>query len=143
MLIESTSIRQLLNVTVARAAQAVPSLHHQDEEREHLREPEAYAVSLNPLPALVILVLGIMMSSHAQEDMTSAMVHKQWGRMLTGASFARTLTYVLMYLKPPRSIFPSRPPTELLTAFGLISGGVLLMASVGVSLHTTVLTASC
>ena len=70
------------------------------------------------------------MSSHTQESMISGMVHKQWGTLLTGASVARALTYVLMYLRPPRDVMPSRPPTELLAAFGLVSGGVVFMASV-------------
>ncbi|KAF7544255.1 hypothetical protein G7Z17_g10099 [Cylindrodendrum hubeiense] len=32
---------------------------------------------------------------------------------------------------PPKSILPSRPPTELLASFGLISGGIIFMASAG------------
>jgi hypothetical protein len=130
MLIESTTIRDLLNMTVTEAAQAVPQHGYDEEEHDSLREPESYKFSLNPIPALVIMLLGIMMSSHTQQSMTSAMVHKQWGNMLSGASYARGFTYVLMYLKPPRSVLPSRPPTELLTAFGLISGGITFMASV-------------
>ncbi|KAK3984955.1 hypothetical protein QBC44DRAFT_336060 [Cladorrhinum sp. PSN332] len=122
MLIESVRIRALLNHTVAEAAQL-------ETEEEKTREPETYSFSLNPVPALVILLLGIMMSSHTQESMVSSMVHKQWGNLLTGASFSRGFTYVLMYLKPPKSVYPSRPPTELLTAFGLISGGIIFMAS--------------
>lgn len=123
ILIESARIRTLLNHTVSEAAES-------ETEQEKIREPETYSFSLNPIPALVILLLGIMMSSHTQESMVSSMVHKQWGNLLTGASFARAFTYVLVYLKPPRSVFPSRPPTELLTAFGLISGGIIFMASV-------------
>lgn len=130
MLIESIKVRSLLNHTVADAVLSGPEHTYRDEERNELREPETYAFSMNPIPALVILLLGIMMSSHTQESMASSMVHKQWGNLLTGASFARGLTYVLVYLKPPRSIYPSRPPTELLTAFGLISGGIIFMASV-------------
>ncbi|KAH8887067.1 hypothetical protein GQ53DRAFT_657150 [Thozetella sp. PMI_491] len=131
MLIESTRVRDLLNMTVSDAAHMYPEHEYPDEEREQLRHPEAYRFSMNPIPALVILLLGIMMSSHTQSDMTSSMVHKQWGNLLTGASFARGLTYVLIYLKPPKSIFPSRPPTELLTSFGLISGGIIFMISSG------------
>ncbi|KAK4246367.1 hypothetical protein C7999DRAFT_42217 [Corynascus novoguineensis] len=142
MLIESVKIRHLLNHTVAEAAAASPtrsshphdlehaSAHRGQENQDHeLSEPESYAFSTNPIPALVILLLGIMMSSHTQESMVSSMVHKQWGNLLTGASFARGLTYVVMWLRPPRSVYPSRPPTELLTAFGLISGGIIFMAS--------------
>ncbi|KAH8195763.1 hypothetical protein TruAng_010065 [Truncatella angustata] len=131
MLIESTNIRELLNTTVSEAALAQPAHSYNDEEREALQPPKQYEFSINPIPALVILLLGIMMSSHTQASMISSMVHKQWGNMLTGASFARGFTYVLMYLRPPRSILPSRPPTELLTAFGLIAGGIIFCASSG------------
>ncbi|KAI1136340.1 hypothetical protein F5Y05DRAFT_415111 [Hypoxylon sp. FL0543] len=129
MLIESTRIRELLNTTVYEAALTHPSHAYTDEERQALEPPKQYEFSVNPIPALVILLLGIMMSSHTQQSMVSSMVHKQWGNLLTGASFARGFTYVLVYLKPPRSILPSRPPTELLTAFGLIAGGTIFMAS--------------
>ncbi|KAJ4291564.1 hypothetical protein N0V88_006162 [Collariella sp. IMI 366227] len=90
---------------------------------------ESYTHSTNPLPALVILLTGLMMSSHTQESMISSMVHKQWGNLLTAASFARALTYVLLWLRPPTSVLPGRPPTELGAAFGLVSGGVIFMAS--------------
>ncbi len=130
MLVESTRIRDLLNTTITEKVQALPEHAHQDEESAALRPPQQYKFSINPIPALVILLLGIMMSSHTQGNMTSSMIHKQWGNLLTGASFARGLTYVLMFLKPPQSVFPSRPPTELLASFGLIAGGLIFMASV-------------
>ncbi|KAI0394475.1 hypothetical protein F5Y17DRAFT_253735 [Xylariaceae sp. FL0594] len=131
MLVESTRIRELLNTTTSVAALSLPDHVYSEEERAVLDEPEQYEFSINPIPALVILLLGIMMSSHTQQSMISSMVHKQWGNLLTGASFARGFTYVLLYLKPPRSVYPSRPPTELLTAFGLIAGGIIFMASSG------------
>ncbi|KAI0542472.1 hypothetical protein GGR58DRAFT_524983 [Xylaria digitata] len=131
MLIESTRIRDLLNTTTTEASLSHLSHIYSDEERAALEPPRQYEFSINPIPALVILLLGIMMSSHTQQTMISSMVHKQWGNLLTGASFARGFTYVLLYLKPPRSVLPSRPPTELLTAFGLISGGTIFMASSG------------
>ncbi|KAI0424885.1 hypothetical protein F5Y09DRAFT_347256 [Xylaria sp. FL1042] len=131
MLIESTRIRDLLNTTTMEASLSHPSHAYNDEERAALGSPRQYEFAINPIPALVILLLGIMMSSHTQQSMISSMVHKQWGNLLTGASFARGFTYVLLYLKPPRSVLPSRPPTELLTAFGLISGGTIFMASSG------------
>ncbi|RSM06087.1 hypothetical protein CEP52_005901 [Fusarium oligoseptatum] len=126
MLVESTRIRDLLNTTVE---DVEPKHPYTDEEADEHKAPETYEFSLNPIPALVILLLGIMMSSHKQHTMISSMVHKQWGNLLLGASLARGLTYFLMFLKPPKSIFPSRPPTELLASFGLISGGIIFMAS--------------
>lgn len=84
---------------------------------------------MNPLPALIILLLGMMMSSHHQASMVSTMVHKQWGTLLVGASFARAVTYILFYVSPPTSILPSRPPSELITAFCLMAGGLIFMAS--------------
>ena len=132
MLIESTTVRDLLNTNVTEAAHAYPESNYHDddeEQREALRPPPQYQFSVNPIPALVILLLGIMMSSHTQHSMISSMIHKQWGNLLTGASFARGLTYVLTFLRPPKSILPSRPPTELLASFGLIAGGIIFMAS--------------
>lgn len=126
MLIESTRIRDLLNTTVTQAAE---ERYDEDERDIVMGEPGNYKASTNPLPALVILLLGIMMSSHTQKSMISSMVHKQWGNLLTSASFARGLTYLITYLKPPTSILPSRPPTELLTSFGLMTGGIIFMAS--------------
>lgn len=136
MLIESSRVRDLLNASVVDAAVIAPGRTYDEEERETLQPPKQYEFSINPIPALVILLLGFMMSSHTQHSMVSSMVHKQWGNLLTGASFARGFTYVIMYLKPPQSVLPSRPPTELLAAFGLISGGIIFMASVSHNSNT-------
>lgn len=130
MLIESASVRSLLNTTII----TTPT-----EDEDQAREPDSYRTSTNPVPALVILLLGSLMSSHAQDSVVSTMVHKQWGQLLAGASFARGLTYMVMWLKPPTSRYPGRPPTEVLVAFGLVSGGVLFMASVGSLLFLSLL----
>jgi hypothetical protein len=129
MLIESTRIRELLNVGITQAAvQPARSNFHQTEP-EALEPPKSYKFSMNPIPALMILLLGMMMSSHHQKSMVSTMVHGQWGMLLMGAAFSRALTYVVFYLSPPTSILPSRPPTELITAFCLLAGGLIFMAS--------------
>lgn len=129
MLIESTRIRKLLNTNIE-SVEPRYSPEDGQEAPERSEHPDTYEFSINPIPALVILLLGIMMSSHQQTTMIASMVHKQWGNLLTGASVARFLTYGLVFLRPPRSIFPSRPPTELLSSFGLIAGGIIFMASV-------------
>lgn len=124
---ESSRVRELLNMT---ASEALVDDRQVDEEAVGSEPPTIYEFSLNPIPALVILLVGIMMSSHQQETMISSMIHKQWGNLLTGAAFSRGLTYVLLFLRTPKSSLPSRPPTEILAAFGLISGGIIFMASV-------------
>lgn len=110
MLVESSRIRRWLNASISES-------------------DEPPRTSMNPIPALIILLLGIMMSSHHQDSMVSSAVHKQWGMLLVGFSLARALTYMLLFVAPPSSVYPSRPPTELIASFCLISGGLVFMAS--------------
>jgi hypothetical protein len=126
MLIESKRIRNLLNSSTVTLAK--PST----TDGEELAEPKSYRFPMNPIPALVVLLLGLMMSSHHQSTMISSMIHKQWGTLLVGAAFARAASYIIFYLAPPTSILPGRPPTELITAFCLMAGGMIFMASVSV-----------
>jgi hypothetical protein len=125
MLIESSRVREFLNTVQG----SVQSHSYHPEGQNALKPPKSYRFSMNPIPALVILLLGMMMSSHHQESMVSTMIHKQWGTLLVGAAFARALTYVIFYLSPPTSILPGRPPSELITAFCLMAGGFIFMAS--------------
>jgi hypothetical protein len=141
MLIESKPIRDLLNATIAQGS-TVRNANVYIMERDNTsswQPPKSYEFSMNPLPALIILLLGFMMSSHHQASMVSTMIHAQWGALLVGAASARAVTYVIFYLSPPTSLLPSRPPSELITAFCLMAGGFMFMASVSQSLpHLTI-----
>lgn len=123
MLFESSRIRNALNNTILRN----PA---QSTDDESWQPPKSQGVSLNPMPPLIILLLGMMMGSHHQDSMTSTMVHKQWGNMLVGFALARGMTYVLLFLRPPTSYLPARPPTEIIAAFCLMAGGLIFMLSV-------------
>ena len=125
MLVESRRVRDLLNTTIltSPANRSKPAINQQ------WATPKSYGTSLNPFPGLIILLLGLMMSSHHQDSMVSTMVHKQWGTLFVGFALARAVTYLLMYLSPPSSYLPSRPPSEIITSFCLISGGLIFMAS--------------
>jgi Protein of unknown function (Ytp1) len=127
MLVESQTVRSWLNTSI----ELMPTRTepHPAEAQTLRRKPRNYNTSLNPIPGLIILLLGVMMSSHHQDSMVSTMVHKQWGTLLVGFSLARGVTYIIMYISPPSSIWPSRPPSELVAAFCLISGGIVFMAS--------------
>ncbi|KAJ6162723.1 hypothetical protein N7497_002702 [Penicillium chrysogenum] len=101
MLFESTRVRDWVNKTILE----IPA---HDASNEAWTPPRSQGVSLNPMPALVIMLLGMMMGSHHQTSMTSTMVHKQWASDLV----------------PPGS-----SPTEIIAAFCLISGGLIFMMS--------------
>jgi hypothetical protein len=123
MLFESRYIRNALNDTLLRSLT-------RDPEDENWEPPKSQSAPLNPMPALIILLLGMMMGSHHQDSMTSTMVHKQWGSMLIGFAIARGMTYFLLFLRPPTSCLPARPPTEIVAGFCLMSGGLIFMLSV-------------
>ena len=56
--------------------------------------------------------------------------NKKWGMLLVGFSLSRAVTYLTMYISPPTSVLPSRPPSELVSSFCLVAGGLIFMASV-------------
>jgi len=56
-------------------------------------------------------------------------MHALWGYSLTGFAILRCLTYFFVWLNPPRSILPSRPPSEALASFLLACGGLLFILS--------------
>lgn len=135
MLVESTRIRDLLNTSLLTSPLHV-NPHPHSPDKAHWTPPKTYSFSTNPFPALILLLLGLMMSSHHQASMVSTTVHKQWGTLFVGFAFARAVTYILTYLSPPTSYLPSRPPSELITSFCLISGGLIFMASNKDTVHT-------
>ncbi|KAL8702977.1 MAG: hypothetical protein Q9201_003838 [Fulgogasparrea decipioides] len=125
MLIESRKIRDLLNASLPRWNTSQDRYPY----KEQWTPPKTYSFSMNPFPGLIILLLGLMMSSHHQHSMVSTMVHKQWGTLFVGFALARAITYILTYLSPPSSYLPSRPPSEIIASFCLISGGLIFVAS--------------
>ncbi|PNS21353.1 Protein YTP1 [Sphaceloma murrayae] len=129
MLVESPRARRLLNASIELRHDETQTLAAPDYPVEQWERPKSYTTSLNPVPALVIFLLGLVMSSHHQDSATSTTVHAQWGTLFSGFALARLATYLLMYLAPPTSYYPSRPPTELVASFCLVCGGLVFMAS--------------
>ncbi|KAL4923638.1 uncharacterized protein BDV17DRAFT_296198 [Aspergillus undulatus] len=111
MLVEYIRVTGLGEQKTRQLMQTVPGWSNgiTDEHTHH----KSNGVSMNPLPALVIFLMGRSMASHEQASMVSTMVHKQWGHLLASD------LYVAI----------SSSPTELLWSFCLIPGGVIFMAS--------------
>ena len=89
MLVESTRIRDLLNSVMLTSPAASASQH----SRDHLIPPKNYRSSMNPLPALIILLLGLMMSSHHQDSTVS-----DYGSQAMGDALHRLCTITSYYL---------------------------------------------
>lgn len=96
---------------------------------DSFEEPEQWSFSMNPMPALIILLLGLMMGAHHQASMVSTMMHANWGNLFLGFSLSRIATYVVLYLRAPTSYLPQRPPTEIISSFCLMTGGLIFMMS--------------
>ncbi|KAG0128450.1 hypothetical protein HOY82DRAFT_489195 [Tuber indicum] len=127
MLVESQWIRNVLNQSIITQIGEIrgpykPGAPRQPNTTDH-------KMSLNPLPALVIFCLGVMMSQHHQSSALSTKIHAQWGALLATFGVFRLFTYVLLYLSPLTSYYPSRPPTETIGSFCLMAGGLVFMAS--------------
>lgn len=140
MMIESRALQNLTNASAQPHKDTFQELETDDagfkfvsgnyvQPNQHPKPSNTKRLSLNPMPALTILFLGMMMSGHHQSSMVSTMLHAQWGMLFTGFAMARAVTYIMLYLKPPTSHHPSRPPSELVAAFCLTAGGILFMNS--------------
>ena len=117
MFLESRIFRRLLGAVVYRQGNSA-------------LEPPSYAFGFNPLPALTIAVTGLSMAAHHQDYIFQVEIHSLWGILLAGGSAFRFLTYFFLWLRPPvESDLPSRPPTEVLAAFGCAAGGIVFMQS--------------
>jgi hypothetical protein len=138
--IESRRVRKWLAVST------FTSLGSTRLEGDAVAEPSSYSASFNPFPALVIGVTGAAMAAHTQTYLfqvclsfvtciniifttEQVQIHALWGNLLVGFSVLRCLTYFFLWLSPPRSILPSRPPTESLGSFFLACGGLVFIFS--------------
>ncbi|KAL1915102.1 uncharacterized protein VTP21DRAFT_7583 [Calcarisporiella thermophila] len=95
--------------------------------RPNTLKPQRYG--FNPFVALIILVTGISMGNHHQLTAFSTQIHWLWGLYLALFAVFRLITQLLLYIRPPTTVKPSRPPSEALAAFCLTAGGVLFMMS--------------
>ncbi|KAI0265166.1 hypothetical protein BC834DRAFT_843769 [Gloeopeniophorella convolvens] len=111
------------------AAVSTASLKIANRNSEAVAEPASYGGSFNPFPALVIGVTGAAMSAHYQEYLFQVQIHALWGYCLSAFAVLRCLTYLFVWLAPPRSILPSRPPSEALASFFLACGGLVFVMS--------------
>lgn len=121
--IESKRIRRLL------ASGATAAMPPSVRNSEAVAEPPTYIASFNPFPALCIGITGAAMSAHFQTYLFQVQIHMLWGYLLSAFAVLRCLTYFFLWLGPPRSILPSRPPTEALASFFLACGGLVFMFS--------------
>ncbi|GAA5963573.1 hypothetical protein JCM8115_002035 [Rhodotorula mucilaginosa] len=121
MFLESRTVRAWLSTPAAetsgRSLNAIPP-------------PPSAAFSFNPFPALCIGVTGVAMAAHHQTYQFQVDIHALWGNLLGAFAGFRFLTYFFLFLRPPSSILPSRPPTEALASLALTCGGVVFILSV-------------
>lgn len=92
-------------------------------------EPAIHQFSFNPFPALVIGLVGYSMSTHHQMYQFQIDLHSLWGNLLILFSIFRILSYCFLYLRPPTSFLPTRPPTEAIASLFLTCSGVASVLS--------------
>ncbi|KAI9473818.1 MAG: hypothetical protein EXX96DRAFT_579473 [Benjaminiella poitrasii] len=114
ILVESRSLRRLLERTI------LTNTNTRAGSRNY---------SLNPFPALTVLMTGISMGNHHQDTAYSTNIHYMWGFLLASAACCRFVTYLSLYRNVPTDAQPSRPPSELLGTFLLIAGSLLFVTS--------------
>ena len=120
MLLESKRVRAWLAQGAVRAS---------GRQLDQLAAPPSYGFSFNPFNAVVIGITGVAMAAHHQAFVFQIAIHALWGNFLGLAAAFRILTYLFLFLRPPASVLPARPPTEALAALCLTAGGVVFVLS--------------
>lgn len=122
LIMESQGIRRLVNRLISTS---------KDDNEDDENSGRLGHISINPIPAFIVFWTGVLMSQHEQAFPLSTMIHMQWGYMFCIGSLFRFGTYIIIFFKPPTSTVPSRPITEVITAFALLCGGLVFMQSNG------------
>lgn len=128
MVLESKTFRRWL-AAGSLASQYQHSKNRSTRGQDSVAEPPSYVASFNPFPAICIGITGIAMAAHFQPYVFQVQIHALWGNLLAAFAVMRCLTYFFLWLGPPRSTLPSRPPTEALAGFFLACGGLVFMFS--------------
>ncbi|KAH8699318.1 hypothetical protein BGW36DRAFT_416614 [Talaromyces proteolyticus] len=97
MLIESQGVHTWINTGIYHS----PTVLTQQYSPQTYAQPPTQRISLNPMPLLIIMLLGLMI----------------------------IVTYLVLCVRPPESLLPYRPPSELVASFCLIAGGLIFMLS--------------
>ncbi|KAK9463250.1 uncharacterized protein V1516DRAFT_618824 [Lipomyces oligophaga] len=138
LLYESSTIRSLFNAPLESGLGSLRSTLRMGSSRRgamssvvesRLSEPVQYGTSFNPFPLFTVFFTGVLMSQHQQATALSTTIHMQWGYLFCIGCLFRVITYVTMYLSPPKSYYPARPITEVLASFCLIAGGGVFISS--------------
>ncbi|KAG8922791.1 hypothetical protein FRC02_011609 [Tulasnella sp. 418] len=93
------------------------------------KDARPYRGSFNPFAALAIGITGIAMAAHHQTYLFQVQIHTLWGNLLALYAVFRCFTYIFVWMAPPKTIRPSRPPTEAVASFFLTAGGLTFMSS--------------
>ncbi|KZO92141.1 hypothetical protein CALVIDRAFT_487969 [Calocera viscosa TUFC12733] len=120
MALESNFVRRMLSK---------PALVQTGHPESEVPQPPSYRGSFNPFPAMCVGITGMAMSAHHQTYLFQVEIHALWGYMLAAFALFRFLTYFFLWLRPPTSPLPSRPPTEALASFCLACGGLTFILS--------------
>ena len=99
MLLESKRVKRWLKQSISKNISS---------HRDSTTEDDISGVSFNPMPALIIFLLGIMMGGHHQQQMVSAMVHKQWGKRRKAGNL-KVMSVLPLYPSSIQSLYPFHP----------------------------------
>ncbi|GAA5850460.1 hypothetical protein JCM8547_001882 [Rhodosporidiobolus lusitaniae] len=120
LMLESRTVRSWLSNSSAQAS---------GRSIDSIPPPASASFPMNPIPAICIGLTGVAMAAHHQKYQFQVDVHALWGNLLGAFALFRLLTYFFLFLRPPASILPSRPPTEALASLCLTAGGVVFILS--------------
>lgn len=127
MLVENQTIKTLIE-------NAIPKLPYTTPESRKFRrldkrsQKEDHTINVNLVPVVVTMIVWVIFIG-TQEAVFSSSVHVFYIFSILAVAICRIVTYLTILLRPPQEIAPSRPFSELLTSFFIISCSVMFVVS--------------
>lgn len=128
MLVENQTIKTIIERAIPELPYRVPANSFKETySKSDKGSQEGYSINVNPVPVMTMLMIGISIGN--QEAILSSRVHSFYSLSISAVAICRIITYLTLFVNPPKGSLPTRPISEFLASFLIVTCSILFVAS--------------